>query len=609
MSAVRETSAGDSEVVETVAAPPTALPVAPLLDPAALARAPLGQRAAAVAALQRSAGNGAVQQLLAREPAKAADPDVAGWKDKPFGETVYKEIIKKYTPEQLLKLALPQLSKLPKQIPEANSQAAASAAVPFAQKAAEEWMKTEGGKKFLADAATWVKQHPDAVYWTLVGAMAAAIAGAAIAYFSGAFAPGELDKKFKLLGFDIGAGADLGKFTEVILKSAKLSISRELGEGVSASVSGDVADGGEKGWSGSATGKLGSKSVYGQYQLKWDEKGVAGQSVGFGAYGLTGQYGWNKEGDTGQLEYKLKPLIIPIETTAMVKMNADGTVLLDASSLYKSAHDGSYKLGVKGPLAGGKPDEAMVFTFGRANTAGGVTASSEWSFNPTKPGSEIGKYDFKAPIGPGLTLTQAMKVGGGEVIAYDTKLTGEALKGKIKAELAVGQTEEGKATAGGGVTIKLEDAEWAVRAAFSDAELSELAMKMGFGGKEDAVKFLVDASLARKDGVDKMTLKAILTAKIGKFATKWELNASQTEGGDKPGASVGGSASFVYTLPKGVLVGASGDVKYDAAGGVTAGPGVLVGHEWSPVLLKGSVMVAPGGEAAPVWGLSAVGRF
>ena len=594
-------------------------------------------------ALQRTVGNSAAQQVLAREPAKK-DPDAKGWEDLPFGSTIYKELIKEYTPEKLLKLALPHLKSLPEKMPEVAVEGAglegketkqlAGGAASFAHKAAEEWMKSPEGKAWLEKAAGWVKQHPNTVYFTLLGAMAAAIAGAAVAYFTGNLDPPALEKKFKALGFEITPGVDLGKFTETILQSAKLSISRELGQGISASVSGDVKDGGKEGWSGTAGTKLGTKDVFGTYQLKWDEKGELGHGVGFGAYGLTGQYGWGKGDDTGKLQYKLgeqfsttygyqggdkgfhsgefkfKPLIIPIETTAMVKFNADGSALLDASSLYKSASLGSYKLGVKGPLAGGKPDEAMVFTFGQSNKdAAGSTGSAEWTFNPLKPGGPVGKYDFSAGVYPGLTLAQKLTVGNGQVLAHETKLTGEALKGQIKADLALGQNEAGATTAAAGLTIKAEDAEWAVRAAFTDDQLNELAFKMGLGGKEDAVKFLVEASLARKDGIDKASLKAVLTAKVGKFATKWEVSASDTTGGKDAGAAVTGGGAFVYTLPKGVLLGASADISYASKSGLAAGPGLLVGHEWSPVLLKGSVMLPIGSDAAPVWGLSAVGQF
>jgi hypothetical protein len=475
-----------------------ALPDVPASSaPLLLARTP-----SAMLALQRSVGNAAAQQVLAREPAKpAADADAKGWEDLPFGSTIYKELIKEYTPEKLLKLALPHLKSLPEKMPEVAVEGAglegketkqlAGGAASFAHKAAEEWMKTPEGKAWLDKAAGWAKQHPKTVYFTLLGAMAAAIAGAAVAYFTGNLDPPLLEKKFKALGFEITPGVDIGKFTETILQSAKLSISRELGQGVAASISGDVADGGKAGWSGSAGAKLGTKDVFGTYKLKWDEKGDLGHGVGFGAYGLTGSYGWGKGDDTGKLEYKLddrlttaysfqggdkgfhsaelklKPLIIPIETTAMVKFNADGSAILDASSLYKSATLGSYKLGIKGPLAGGKPDEAMVFTFGQSNKdAAGSTGSAEWTFNPLKPGGPVGKYDFSAGVYPGLTLAQKLTVGEGQVLSHETKLTGEALKGQIKADLAVGQNEAGAVTAGGGLTIKTEDAEWAVRAAF-----------------------------------------------------------------------------------------------------------------------------------------------
>jgi hypothetical protein len=597
-------------------------------------------------ALQRQVGNAAAQQVLAREPAKpAADADAKGWEDLPFGSTIYKELIKEYTPEKLLKLALPHLKSLPEKLPEVEAKPVglegketkqlAGGAASFAHKAAEEWMKTPEGKAWLDKAAGWAKQHPKTVYFTLLGAMAAAIAGAAVAYFTGNLDPPVLEKKFKALGFEITPGIDIGKFTETILQSAKLSISRELGQGISASISGDVADSAKTGWSGSAGARLGSKDVFGTYKLKWDEKGELGHGVGFGAYGLTGQYGWGKGDDTGKLDYKLndqftagyayqggdkgfhsaelklKPLIIPIETTAMVKFNADGSALLDASGLYKSASLGSYKLGVKGPLAGGKPDEAMVFTFGQSNKdAAGSTGSSEWTFNPIKPGGPVGKYDFSAGVYPGLTLAQKLTVGDGQVLAHETKLTGEALKGQIKADLAVGQNEAGAVTAGGGLTIKTEDAEWAVRAAFTDDQLNELAFKMGFGGKEDAVKFLVDASLQRKDGIDKASLKAVLTAKVGKFATKWEVSASTSEGGPKGYESaVGGGGAFTYLLPKGFLLGGAFNANYASKTGASVEPGILAGHEWSPVLLKGSVTVPVDGAGPPVWGLGAVGQF
>jgi hypothetical protein len=100
-----------------------------------------------------------------------------------------------------------------------------SAVGTWGTKAAEKWLASPNGKKFLDAVRTKLGNNPKTVYWTLVSIVAAGLGTAVALYAAGKIDPPMLQKEFKLgKDWTLKGGVDLGKPQEQWFQSALLGV-------------------------------------------------------------------------------------------------------------------------------------------------------------------------------------------------------------------------------------------------------------------------------------------------------------------------------------------------------------------------------------------------
>jgi len=586
--------------------------------------------------------------IIAREEKKADDRKA--WEDELLGGgAIYDLIVKEYPPEKLLEMAAGHLGDVAALVPKdaevkdvnltgAESQKLAGAGAEWASKAAKEWMASPDGKKFLTKAQTWIAKHPDELYWVVVGALAVAIAGAVAAYLAGAIDPPNLEKKFKVLKLDVTAGVDLAKVQEGILKSANLVVGKQFSKDFSASVGGKVEQGKEGAWTYGATANIGVSGWKGSYGIT---QGTGlGHSLGVEGYGFTGKYSFGAADPAGSLGYKggpltagytyqggekgfhqgslqLKPIVIPVDLSAMAKWDAAGNLVLDTGLVYQLADKHKLTLGAKGTAEGpGAKDAPMTLSLGQeATDKAGSTAKESWSLKPGEPSFTI-RRDYLVNLGPAKLGASLTSTDQGSATGYGTELEVPIMREALKAKIGYALADK-KGTVTGSVAGKIEDLELAVSTEFNEDELKALQFRLGFTDKKEAVKFLVEASHGSKDGVDTNTIKATLRAVIKEHVLKFEVGASETTGA-KGSSSFTASAGMGFYVGKGVTLGPVVDIGYgrpgvanwDAKGPTwTIAPGIQAQHKAVPVGLRASIIVDPSGTFPPAFNIGPVGHF
>jgi hypothetical protein len=596
-----------------------------------------------LAHLQATAGNGAVAQLLAANasptlamaagngaladaltvqrdgPKPEAKPDPKAerkaWQDAGLvgGGALYDLVNKDLSIEKLVEMALPELAGLASSGAQAGFDEAtkdnekkgevkevgldskevkqvADATTTWAQKAAQKWLDSGDGKKFLAKAQGLVNTNPKAAYWTIVGVMAAAIGGAVGAYFGNLVDPPEFKKAFEVKGVKIDAAVDLGKFRERILQSAKLAASTKAGPG----------EAGIEGTAKSVSDKGGNQG----YDL-----GVGGTYT-LGAAKLTGGYGYNTLTDqsSGNIGFGYKTQPLTLGTT--FKLSQDGTGTLDTSFVGKLGQDTTFSAGAAGGLYGpGAAKSPMTFKLSLGTEHGKESDKVTASLSPTTNSVTFGTEQTRLLYGGvfGMSMT-----GGTTGQSVGASYVRDALRADIKYTV----DQKGAEAVEGSVTGKADGAEAGatLKYGLTTGQLEKLTTHLGFTTADQTLTFLNDIAIevgkgsvsAKVTGAMKLRLKTIAAEVEGSLTTK--------EGADT-GASA--HAGLGWKLPKGFTMGSGFGASYAPTKDkpVTPwmlGPEVSIGHEALPIRLVGgvSIPVGPGSEGLPpVFGMSVAPAF
>ena len=472
----------------------------------------------------------------------------------------------------------------------------------WAAEAAQKWLKSEDGKKFLAKAQGVINEHPNAAYWTIVSTLALGIAGAVTGYCVGAFDPPEFKKQFEIRGIKFDVGADLGNVKEKVLQSGKLAMSFKAGPGT-LSIKGTAK--------GVTEGK-------GKDQKKGDEYGVevgyGGGDANKGAGEAKGTVGATYNTAKGQADvslgaaYKFKPLTL--QTTW--KFGGDGSGVLDTSVTGKLSDSltlsGSATVGAYGPAS---HDAPLAYQLALTSKAGKESEKVTLSLDPKTKDVSFGVEQTRTLWGGALTTTNTQTLGGGPAMSQGVSYARNALKADLKYTV----DKAGKEALDVGVSGKGEGLEAAFGGKFGleTGELEKLTIHLGFTTADETLKFLHDLSVQVADG--KVESKATETIKVRLKQIAIEVEGSLGEKNSK--VTAGARAEVGWKLPAGLVVGAGvsasltpGKEGVPAPWMVT--PGVSVSHTALPIRLVGgvSVPVGPGSEGMPpVFGLSIAPNF
>lgn len=471
----------------------------------------------------------------------------------------------------------------------------------WAAGAAQKWLKTENGKKFLAKAQGVINEHPKAAYWTIVSTLALGIAGAVTGYCLGAFDPPEFKKQFEIRGIKIDAAADLGNIKEKVLQSGKLAMSFKAGPGT-LSISGTAK--------GVTEGK-------GKDEKKGDEYGaevsyaVGDEKSGGSGKGTVG-YSYNSAKDQGTVSlgtaFKFKPLVL--DTTW--KFQGDGSGVLDTSVTGKLSDNltltGQTTVGAYGPAS---HDAPLGYKLSLTSTAGKESEKVSLNMDAKTKDVSFGVEQTRMLWGGALTTSNTQGLTGGPAMSTGMSYARNALKADLKYTV----DKMGKEALDVGASGKGEGLEAAFTARFGleTSQIEKLTVHLGFTTPDETLKFLHDLSVEVVAG--KVDSKATETIKVRLKQIAIEVEGSLGEKGGK--ASAGARAEVGWKLPAGLVVGAGvsasltpGKEGVPAPWMVT--PGVSVSHEALPIRLVGgvSVPVGPGSEGmAPVFGLSVSPNF
>jgi hypothetical protein len=471
----------------------------------------------------------------------------------------------------------------------------------WAAGAAQKWLKTEDGKKFLAKAQGFVNEHPNAAYWTIVSTLALGIAGAVTGYALGAFDPPEFKKQFEIRGIKFDAAADFGNVKEKVLQSGKLAMSFKAGPGTLAI-------------SGTAKGVTEGK---GKDEKKGDEYGAAvSYAVGDEKKGGEGKgtlgYTYNSARDMSTISlgaaYKYKPLTL--DTTW--KFQGDGSGVLDTSVTGKLSDNltlsGQTTVGAYGPAS---RDAPLGYKLSLTSKVGKESEKVSLSLDPKTKDVSFGIEQTRNLWGGSLTTSNTQGLTGGMAMSQGMSYARNA----IKADLKYSVDKAGKESLETGVSGKGEGLEAAFTGKFGleKGELEKLTVHLGFTTPDEMLSFIHDLSVQIADG--KVESKATETIKVRLKQIAIELEGSLGEKNDK--TTAGARAEVGWKLPAGLVIGAG------VSASLTPGkegvpspwmvtPGVSVSHEALPIRLTGgvNVPVGPGSEGLPpVFGLSISPNF
>ena len=471
----------------------------------------------------------------------------------------------------------------------------------WAAEAAQKWLKSENGKKFLAKAQGVINEHPNAAYWTIVSTLALGIAGAVTGYALGAFDPPEFKKQFEIRGIKFDVAADLGNVKEKVLQSGKLAMSFKAGPG-------------KLGIEGTAKEVTEGK---GKDQKKGDEYGAAvsytagNEKEGGEVKGSVGGT-YNNAKDMGSINlgaaYKFKPLTL--DTTW--KFQGDGSGVLDTSVTGKLSDNltlsGQTTVGAYGPAS---RDAPLGYKLSLTSTAGKESEKVSLSLDPKTKDVSFGVEQTRTLWGGALTTSNTQGLTGGMAMSQGMSYARNA----IKADLKYSVDKAGKESLETGVSGKGEGLEAAFTGKFGleKGELEKLTVHLGFTTPDEMLSFIHDLSVQIADG--KVESKATETIKVRLKQIAIELEGSLGEKNDK--TTAGARAEVGWKLPAGLVIGAG------VSASLTPGkegvpspwmvtPGVSVSHEALPIRLTGgvNVPVGPGSEGLPpVFGLSISPNF
>jgi hypothetical protein len=471
----------------------------------------------------------------------------------------------------------------------------------WAADAAQKWLKTEDGRKFLAKAQNAINEHPTAAYWTIVSTLAVGIAGAVTGYCLGAFDPPEFKKQFEIRGVKIDAAADLGNVKEKVLQSGKLAISFKAGPGtlsISGSAKG-VTEG--KGKDAKQGDEYGASISY----------GVGDEKQGDSAKGTVGAtYNTAKRQADVSLgaAFKFKPLTL--DTTW--KFQGDGSGVLDTSVTGKLSDkltlSGSATIGAYGPAS---RDAPLGYKLALTSTEGKESEKVTLNLDPKTKDVSFGVEQTRMLFGGALTTSNTFDVAGGPAMAQGMSYARNALKADLKYSV----DKAGKQTLDAGVSGKAEglDAAFASKFDLDTGQIQQLTVHLGFTTPDETLKFLHDLAVQLAEG--KVESKATETIKVRLRQIAVEIEGSIGEKNDR--LTAGARAEVGWKLPAGVVVGAGVSASLTPGkDGVPAPwmvtPGVSVSHTALPIRLVGgvSVPVGAGSEGmAPVFGLSVAPNF
>lgn len=472
----------------------------------------------------------------------------------------------------------------------------------WAAGAAEKWLKTESGKRFLAKAQGVINEHPKAAYWTIVSTLAAGIAGAVTGYCLGAFDPPEFKKQFEIRGIKIDAAADLGNIKEKVLHSAKLALSFKAGPGTLA-VSGtakEVTEG--KGKDAKKGDEYGAAVSYGG----GDANKGAGEAKG--TVGAT----YNTANDQTSVSlgaaYKYKPLVL--DTTW--KFQGDGSGVLDTSVTGKLSDNltltGQTTVGAYGPAS---KDAPLGYKLSLTGTQGKDSDKVSLTMDAKTKDVRFGVEQTRQLLGGAFTTATDQSLMDGSSTAGVSYA-----RNALKADLKYSVDKAGKETLDVGASGKGEglDAAFAAKFGLDTGQIEKLTVKLGFTTPDETLKFLHDLSIEISQG--KVDAKATETIKLRLKQIAVEVEGSIGEKGGKTTAS--GRFEVGWKMPGDIVlgVGVTGAQGTGAKGGVPAPwmvtPGISVSHADLPVRLVGgvSVPVGPGSEGMPpVFGVSISPNF
>lgn len=471
----------------------------------------------------------------------------------------------------------------------------------WAVKAADKWLKSEGGRKFLAKAQGFINEHPKAAYWTIVSTLALGIAGAVTGYFMGAFDPKEFKKQFEIRGLKIDAAVDLGNFKERVLQSGKLAMSGKAGpgtlsvEGTAKTVTGEK-DKTKQGYDVGVTGK---------YAVGDEKKGPAGS--------ISAGYAYNTLKDQSQVSlgagFKYKPLTL--DTTW--KFQGDGSGVLDTSVTGKLSDNltltGQTTVGAYGPAS---RDTPLGYKLSLTSTKGKDSDKVSLDMDAKTKVVTFGAEQTRTLWGGSLTTTTSLPTLG---TAGSTVAGMSYARSALKMDLKYTLDKAGKSTLDVGASGKGEgvEAAFAGRFGLETGELEKLTVHLGFGTPDETLKFLHDMSVEIVEG--KVESKATETIKVRLKRIAIEVSGSVSESKGKPGAGI--STDVGWKLPSGLILGVGASATLTPGKeGVPApwlvGPSLSVSHEALPIRLVGgvNVPVGPGSEGLPpVFGLSVSPNF
>lgn len=470
----------------------------------------------------------------------------------------------------------------------------------WAADAAQKWLKTENGKKFLAKAQGVINEHPKAAYWTIVSTLALGIAGAVTGYCLGAFDPPEFKKQFEIRGIKIDAAADLGNVKEKVLQSGKLAMSFKAGPG-SLSISGTAK--------GVTEGK-------GKDAKKGDEYGAeVSYAVGDEKHGGEGKGSVGYTYNTAKAQsavslgaaFKFKPLVL--DTTW--KFQGDGSGVLDTSITGKLSDNltltGQTTVGAYGPAS---HDTPLGYKLSLTSAQGKDSDKVSLNMDAKTKDVTFGVEQTRQLLGGAFTASSSQSlIDGGSAagISY--------ARNALKADLKYTVDKLGKETLDVGASGKGEGVEAAFAGKFGleTGQIEKLTVHLGFTTPDETLKFLHDLSVEIADG--KVDAKATETIKVRLRQIAVEIEGSV---GDKGGKATAGARTEVgWKLPAGLIIGAgvSASLTPGKAGVPSpwmVTPGVSVSHEALPIRLVGgvSVPVGPGSEGMPpVFGLTVSPNF
>lgn len=591
---------------------------------------------ATISRLQANAGNRAVTELLTaqredeQQPAALApgprtapkvDPKTdktalrKAWAEAGLvaGDKVFDLVNADLSMESLLGMALPELVGL------ANEGAAAGfakgtqgtkgevkevgldkkeagqitgALTSWAQKGADTWLKGSSGKAFLEKAQGFVNQHPKGAYWVIVSTLAVAVAGAVTAYFANAIDPTEIKKKFESHGLNIDAAADIGKFQERVLQSAKLGLSGKAGPGT-LGVEGTAKTVSDKTGTGYELGATGS------YTLGDDKKGPSAK--------LSGGYAYNtlKDESSASIGANMKFKPLTIDTT--FKFQGDGSGVLDTSVVGKLADNLTLSAGATGGVYGPAESKTPVaYKLALTSTNGKENDKVTMDVDPNARIVTFGTEQTRNLLGGSLTTSVANGAGTTAGLSF--------ARNALKADLKYTLDKAGAASLDVGASGKVEgiDGAFAGKFGLETGQLEKLTVHLGFTSPDETLKFLHEMSIEIAAG--KVDAKATETIKVRLKQIAVEVEGSVGQKDDKAKGSA--RAEVGWKLPSGLIIGAGAQATNTGGTGGAAspwmvGPILSVSHEALPIRLSGGVFtpIDPATPTAPVFALGVSGNF